>query len=215
MSILDKVKGAGYSRENTKNETLELTRKVFRDKIKGDFVECGIAQGVQIAIMASVNQQQNNQRKIYGYDSFEGIPFATKKDTQQPGSNEFKPKKPGDHLMSSGISIHSLDEVTRTLSIWGLHLEQFKFMEGWFEETVPRHNIGKICLLRLDGDLYESTKVCLEHLYPKLVKGGILIIDDWVLKGCRLACDEYFGDYKGLKPLKDINLNEPMNFIKL
>ncbi len=65
--------------------------------------------------------------------------------------------------------------------------------EGWFEDTVPAAQIGQIALLRLDGDLYESTKVCVQHLFPKLSVGGWCIVDDWNLDGCRAAIAETVG----------------------
>ena len=73
---------------------------------------------------------------------------------------------------------------------WGL--KNFSLIKGWFQDTVPTWEERPIAVLRLDGDLYESTKICLEYLYPMLSKGGILIIDDWDLSGCVQAFDEYF-----------------------
>jgi O-methyltransferase len=72
---------------------------------------------------------------------------------------------------------------------------------GWFQETLPkaRNLIGEISLLRLDGDLYESTLVCLRNLYPSVVRGGFVIIDDYGLKGCRMACEFYFEEI-GINP---------------
>jgi len=220
MSIIDKVRGFGYANEKTKEETLNLTRLIFTNDIKGDFVECGVAQGVQIAIMESVNNQQKKPRTVWAFDSFEGIPLATDKDDQQPGVGHFsgglKPVKKGEHLVSSGITVHSLDNVKMMLSSWVGVIDNFKFVKGWFEETVKDSEVKKIALLRLDGDLYESTIVCLKHLYPKLQKGGYLIIDDWGLKGCRVACDEYFKEYKGLERLNPEGGDSlPANFKKL
>lgn len=65
-------------------------------------------------------------------------------------------------------------------------------IKGWFENTVIHYKAGPISYLRLDGDMYSATKVCLEHLYPHLVSGGVLEIDDYALTGCRKAVDEYF-----------------------
>ena len=219
MSIIEKIRGFGYSTEKTKQDTLDITRIIFRDNIKGDFVECGVAQGVQVAIMESVNNQQKEPRKVWCFDSFEGIPMATNKDDQQCGIGYFsdgvvKPVKKGDHLISSGITVHTLTQVQFMLSNWIGKLDNFIFVKGWFENTVPECEVKDIALLRLNGDLYESTIVCLEHLFPKVVEGGYVIIDDWGLAGCRLACDEYFKDYKNVLIFGDVDSNEPILFQK-
>ena len=220
MGIIQRVVGSGYATDNTKLETLDYTRKVFKENIKGDFVECGVAQGVQIAIMESVNGQQKKPRKVWAFDSFEGIPLATAKDDLQPGigyfkDNTAKPVKKGKHLVSSGITVHSLISVKDGLQRWVGGLGNFIFVKGWFENTVPNCDVEEIALLRLDGDLYESTIVCLKHLFPKVSKGGYLIIDDWGLPGCRKACDEYFKDYKSVKAIGRLDYSEPMTFKKL
>lgn len=220
MGIINKTNGFGYSTIKTKNETLDLSRKVFDLKIKGDFVECGVASGVQIAIMEDVNSRQKIPRKVWAFDSYEGIPLATSKDDQQPGVGYFNngtasPTKKGNHLKSSGITVHKLDDVKKMLKGWVGGLDNIVFVKGWFEKTVPDSNIKDICLLRLDGDLYESTYVCLENLFPKITKNGYLIIDDWGLPGCRKACDDYFNDYKSIVPLGDMDSKLPMNFVKL
>ena len=82
------------------------------------------------------------------------------------------------------------------MSRWGVRDRRLVYREGWFQHTVGLDRPPRIALLRLDGDLYESTKVCLEALYPVLMPGGALIIDDYPLPGCRQAVDEYFDDRK-------------------
>ena len=73
-------------------------------------------------------------------------------------------------------------------------MENIYSYKGWFEDTVPAFAdyCEDISILRLDGDLYNSTYVCLKYLYPKVIKGGLVIIDDWALPGCRSAVDDYF-----------------------
>lgn len=207
--MIEKLKNWGYCTQKTKQETIDMTKLV--KNVDGDLVECGVAQGVQLALMYSAD----NTKKIWGFDSFEGIPHATHPLETQPAIGKVEPKKVGEHLQSTGVSSHSLENVKNDLKRWGVDIEKIEFVKGWFENTMPKNKVKKISLLRLDGDMYMSTKVCLEHLFPKLQTGGVLIIDDWHLAGCRIACDEYFGDYSGLKPLKQMDTNEPMNFIKL
>ena len=89
--------------------------------------------------------------------------------------------------------MHGEDGVKNNLINWGLTLAGTCFVKGWFQDTVPKNNHGPIAILRLDGDLYASTKICLEHLYKKVVPGGFIIIDDYGLAGCKKAVDEFMG----------------------
>jgi len=73
---------------------------------------------------------------------------------------------------------------------WCIDPEILVYHPGWFADTIPTAEIGEIALLRLDGDLYESTRICVEHLYPKLSVGGWVIVDDWNLDGARKAVQE-------------------------
>jgi hypothetical protein len=114
-------------------------------------------------------------RTIHAFDSFEGIPAAGVEDGEQGKKIEFK----------SVCSLEKVKEYMKSFKVDGI-----VYHKGWFKDTVPEYE-GKIALLRLDGDLYSSTKVCMEHLYPKLVKGGFLIVDDYNLEGCRKAIDEF------------------------
>jgi hypothetical protein len=86
----------------------------------------------------------------------------------------------------------SLEEVKKNFERFGLLDEQVKFLKGWFSETLPTAPIGKLALLRLDGDLYESTRDALVNLYDKISTGGYIIIDDYnSWKGCHVAVDEF------------------------
>lgn len=76
---------------------------------------------------------------------------------------------------------------------WGVPEDFLVWHPGWFQDTVPGANIDQIALLRLDGDLYESTLVCLQHLYPRVVSGGWVIVDDYGLPGCREAVNQFLG----------------------
>lgn len=80
-----------------------------------------------------------------------------------------------------------------------------RFLKGWFKDTLPRAPIQKLAVLRLDGELYESTVGSLTHLFPKLSVGGYIIIDDYFLKGCREAVHD-FRDKHGIDdPINDID----------
>lgn len=100
----------------------------------------------------------------------------------------------------SGVSAVSEEDVRKNMAMWCVDTHGMMFHKGWFQNTVPAAVVaGKIprgiAILRLDGDLYESTRVCLEHLHPLVVKGGYVIIDDYALTGCRKAVTEYLGQH--------------------
>jgi O-methyltransferase len=86
----------------------------------------------------------------------------------------------------------SLDEVRANFARYGLLDEQVRFLPGWFRDTLPGAPIERISVLRLDGDMYESTWVALEALYPKLARGGYVVVDDYLnIAACRAAVDDF------------------------
>jgi len=167
-------------------ETIELSYQCVKDcidrEIEGDVVECGVACGNNFAAMCFAG------RHGVGFDSFEGIPWAGEFDDCQPGFTERPTVMNG---KSSGMTAHTLEDSTANMIRWGI--SDYEFVKGWFSDTIPDQKYtSKIAVLRLDGDLYESTFIPLVHLYPLLSKGGILIIDDWNLAGCKMAFKHYF-----------------------
>jgi hypothetical protein len=161
----------------------------------GVYVECGVAAGAQIIAMAAGAPNKT----IYAFDSFEGIPLASNKDDQAPGLHFFTKTEqaalpnPGEQvLVSSGATSVSIESFKEHCFNSGVGTRNIKPVRGWFEETVQNFNRDKIAILRLDGDLYNSTYVCLKYLYPKLIDGGVCIIDDAALPGCWNAVIDYF-----------------------
>jgi hypothetical protein len=193
------VSKAALCRLETLQNTYDLARRCLEEHIPGDFVECGVYAGAQPAMMWRACYDTKKFRQIHLYDSFEGIPIAGPNDRMQPGIGAIPEEEKTGELRSSGVSVCSLPAVQNHLRSWGVDLARTSFYPGWFQSTVPQAPMAKIALLRLDGDLYESTKVCLEHLYPKLSVGGFCVADDYQLPGCRDACQEYF-DAQGLTP---------------
>jgi hypothetical protein len=193
---------AAYSTRETIENTKYFANQVLEDRIPGAIVECGVAAGAQIAAMQERNLLFAEPRWIYGFDSFEGIPLASVEDDQQPGIPGPKPDirytDKRELLKSSGITVHSKEQVLLNMKQWfPSNWQNIILVKGWFQDTLRPYKtvfqqLGGIALLRLDGDLYESTKVSLEELFPHLNVGGVLIIDDWELTGCRRACEEYF-----------------------
>lgn len=186
------AKQIAYSSEETLMFSYECAVKM--KDTEGVYVECGVAAGAQIIAMA----EGAPNKIIHAFDSFEGIPLPSNKDNQMPGIKNLtkeeikKLPNPGEQILeSSGATVVSLENFNKNISIVE-NPENIISHKGWFENTVEKCDIDKISILRLDGDLYNSTIVCLKHLFPKVIKGGIVIIDDWELLGCKTACNDYF-----------------------
>ena len=193
-SIVEKVKYSGLVPMPVYYNTLEATLYVLDMDIPGDFVECGVFAGAQVGVMAlaSAGHRNARDRKFHLFDSFEGIPEAGPRDNEQPGIGPLPGGGEG-RLVTSGVSACSVEQVQGHMERWGVDGSRLVYWEGWFQDTVKDWPCDKpISLLRLDGDLYESTMVCLEHLYPRLSRGGICIADDCTLKGCAEAMRDYF-----------------------
>lgn len=184
---LDQVATIAYSNHATIYNTYELALQA--NHLDGCFVECGVGAGAQLMAMALTYTKKD----IIAFDSFEGIPLACEHDDSQPGIGSFTPVK--NRLVSSGITVHSVENVLSNFEMMKVSASNLKLIRGWFQNTLPKFQPVPIALLRLDGDLYESTKVCLEYLYPMVTIGGIVIIDDWALGGCQKAVREYFGHH--------------------
>lgn len=213
---------AAYSFPQTVQHSYDMAMKVVGEGIEGDLVECGVAAGSQIAAfqLALIETEENTRRKIWAFDSFEGIPLAGEFDTEQPGIGEIKTDKFApleQRLVSSGITAHSLESVINNFNGWGLPVSNIEFVKGWFQHTIEptAENMGRIAILRLDGDLHESTLVCLQHLYKKVSRGGVVIIDDYALAGCQAAVKQYFKSIKkGLPEMIPVDGQGVVYFIK-
>ena len=189
-------------------QTIELTHLCCLDVIKrgieGVFVECGVAAGNNFAAMCLAG------RHGYGFDSFEGIPWAGPNDLEQPGIGEKDKSKEG-ILESSGVTVHSMDNVIKDMVKYGI--TNYSLIKGWFIHTTPSFNLP-ISVLRLDGDLYSSTMECLDNLWDLLSEGGILIIDDYQLAGCKMAFDDFFEKRYGRHYRPELLLNDGVTYWK-
>lgn len=181
--------------------TLSAVKYIVNNKIPGDFIECGVWQGGNSMIMAKtlMNLGEYN-RNIYLFDTFEGMTSPTGVDIDINGSNAEKLLKAAEKKESNNIwCLASLVNVKENMSSTGYPFERFHFIQGDVLETLTKSsNIPQsISLLRLDTDWYESTKMELEILFPRLVVGGICIIDDYGhWKGARKAVDEFLAIHK-------------------
>lgn len=175
----------------TVRASFALARYIGLRHIQGDVVECGVFAGGQVIAMHRGLQSAAALRSMHLFDSFQGIPHAGPHDTDNIDGTLFSHGQDG-ALVTSGISSCSEEAVRSHLTRCGVPLSETHFWPGWFQDTVPKamHEIEKIALLRLDGDLYESTRACWP-LLEKVEAGGIVIVDDYALAGCRKAILEY------------------------
>jgi len=167
--------------------------RLLRDGVPGSFVECGVWRGGSSAIMGLAMRHAGQKRDLHLFDSFEGLPEPTQKDGEV--AKAYSGGRASGDLKSVDQCKAGLDEVqTLLLGRLGLDPALVHFHVGWFQKTLPAKaaGLGPIALLRLDGDWYESTRLCLEHLYPLVVPGGMVVLDDYFdWEGCKLATDEY------------------------
>lgn len=177
--------------------TLAASKYVAENDIAGDFVECGVWRGGNAIIASEVFRRYSQNRKVFLYDTFAGMTRPTNEDLalsdNQPAIFEYTDKNRSTHNEWCFASIH---EVKQNFSKHSVLTEKVIFVEGPVEATLNEEGRAipdEICLLRLDTDWYESTKIELEILYPRLSIGGILIIDDYGFwSGSKKATDEYF-----------------------
>ena len=156
---------------------------VLANQVPGDFIETGVWRGGSVIFMRAVLQAYDvTDRRIWAADSFEGMPAP-------------KNAEDGADLSQSDFLNVSLDQVKENFSRFGLLDGQVEFLKGWFCDSLPQAPIGKLAILRLDGDMYSSTMDALTHLYHKVSKGGYVIVDDYhSWPSCRRAVTEFLAD---------------------
>jgi hypothetical protein len=161
----------------------QCVESVIADGIPGDLIEAGVWRGgVPILMRAILRAHGADDRAVWLADSFEGLP---------PPSPEQYPADAASKAHLFGFLAVSLEEVRRNFERYGMLDEQVRFVKGWFRDTLPGLRGHRWSVVRLDGDLYESTMVALESLYPSLSVGGYVIVDDYCLLTCKHAVHEY------------------------
>jgi O-methyltransferase len=203
---------------------------VYCDKnnIEGDFVECGVWKGGATGMMALATLKYGTSRRhLHLFDAFQEICQPDEEHDDKEIVDEVKKlvrTKQFDEDLKPLTGVYDQFGGPGTLSENKKLLEQvigypaghLHYHVGWFQDTVPADapGISKIAILRLDGDWYQSTKVCLDHLYDKVVTNGIVIIDDYGYNtGCKKAVDEFLAAKKAFPILNYIN-NTCRYFIK-
>jgi hypothetical protein len=148
--------------------------QVIKDKVEGDVIECGVWRGGACIWMKAILDSYEELRNVYVADSFNGFPKP-----------KYKCDADFDFLQKHDLKV-PVEVVKNNFKKYGLLDNRVKFIEGYFSETLPKFD-GKLALLRVDGDLYESTVDILNNLYDKVSVGGYIIIDDYQLGQCELA----------------------------
>lgn len=161
-----------------------LTERVLFERVPGDFIETGVWRGgACIYLRAILEAYGVKSRRIWAADSFAGLP---------PPDEAAYPADVGDKFHTYEELAVSLEQVKRNFERYGLLDEQVVFLKGWFKDTLPDAPIGPLAILRMDGDMYESTMDALINLYDRVSPGGFVIVDDYrVVEGCRKAIDEF------------------------
>jgi hypothetical protein len=177
---------------------IEAVKYISRNKIPGAIVECGVWKGgSMMAAAEALRLQDDTTRKLFLYDTFEGM--STPGDLDKTWAGEAASGLLGsdaDKEKNLLWCYSTLETVQQGMKAIGYPEEQIHYVRGKVEDTIPATVPGEIALLRLDTDWYESTRHELLHLFPLLSKGGVLILDDYGhWQGARKAVDEYFDQH--------------------
>jgi hypothetical protein len=175
----------------------ELTERVLQERVTGDLIETGVWRGGACIMMRAILAAYGEtDRRVFVADSFEGLP--------KPDPAKY-PVDAGDtHHAFPALAV-SLEEVKRNFERYGLLDEQVVFMKGWFSETLRKAPVEHLAILRLDGDMYESTAQALESLYDRLSPGGYCIIDDGNVPNCKAAVADFRAARSVREPIQDID----------
>jgi hypothetical protein len=192
LTVADRVQGKDWPTEaETMVGLLRLNSlqacivNVLENDIPGDVVETGVWRGGASIFMRAVLKAYGDcGRRVWLADSFQGLPHP---------DTVLYPRDAGDrHHQLSGYLAVPLEEVQTNFQRYGLLDEQVCFLPGWFKDTLPGAPIERIAVLRLDGDMYESTMQALEYLYHRVSAGGYVIVDDFgALPNCRGAVEDF------------------------
>ncbi len=174
-----------------------IVQAVNAADLPGDIVECGVWRGGSAAMMARANLEDRNrcaERRIWLFDSFQGLPPPGKKDGEMERKNYFE-----------GWNRGSTSDVRRAFDTVGVPLDGVEIVPGWFNVTLGRAPVDRIAVLHIDADWYDSTKLVLDALYDKVIPGGFIILNDYgAWPGCNRALADFFQE----RALGDIRLHQ-------
>ena len=155
---------------------------VIKNGVAGDFIETGVWRGGSVIFMQGMLKAFQENRRVFVADSFQGVP---------PPNVEKYPIDKASTLHEVELLKVTKEQVERNFQLYNLLDSNVVFLEGWFKDTLNTDLITELAILRLDGDLYESTIDSLNALYHKLSRGGYIIIDDYKHPACRAAVTEF------------------------
>ncbi|MDX3375319.1 macrocin O-methyltransferase [Streptomyces sp. ME02-6991-2A] len=190
--IIRAVKPYSMTSPERLNAFILATRYIARHNIPGDIVECGVWRGGSMQACArTLLSVGEDERELYLFDTYEGMTPPTAEDLRRDG-------RPAQELLDAQgkdrpiWAVASLEDVQAGFENVPYPKERVHYVQGRVEDTVPEQAPEQIAILRLDTDWYASTKHELEHLYSRLVSGGVLLIDDYgYWQGSRQAVDEF------------------------
>jgi O-methyltransferase len=166
----------------------DCIEEVLRHDVRGDFIETGVWRGgAAIFMRGALAAYGDHERLVWAADSFTGLPPPSETRYPQDEREAFWAEE-------SWLAV-PLDVVKRNFERYGLLDDRVRFLVGWFHETLASAEIGRLSIIRLDGDMYGSTMDGLRFLYPKLSPGGYVIVDDYWLPNCRAAVDDYRAEH--------------------
>ncbi|WP_299123557.1 TylF/MycF/NovP-related O-methyltransferase [uncultured Winogradskyella sp.] len=193
LDIIGKVKGFTMTSAERVVSLIRAVNYIELNNIGGSIIECGVWKGG--SIMAALLALKEKNRDVYLYDTFEGMSEPTDQDKSYKDESAKKAYINKDEYWKRIECFSTLDEVKNNIYSIDYPKNKIKFIQGKVEDTIPNIIPEKIAILRLDTDWYESTMHEMIHLFPRLVAGGVIIIDDYGhWKGCRKAIDEYIND---------------------
>ncbi|MDH2391136.1 TylF/MycF/NovP-related O-methyltransferase [Streptomyces sp. HNM0663] len=174
------------------NALIHSVRYVAQHRIPGDVVECGVWRGgSMMAVARTLLEADDTSRHLHLYDTFEGMSEPSDHDRRHDGRSaaEMLAASP----RSSGVWAYaSLEDVQQAMGKTDYPTELIHYHRGKVEDTIPKHVPDRISVLRLDTDWFESTRHELAHLWPRLVPGGVLLLDDYGWwEGARRAVDQW------------------------
>jgi|SRR3989338_2773159 len=171
--------------------------------VPGDFIETGAWRGGACIVAKSIYNDLKTDKKVFVADSFEGLP--------PPNIEKYPDDIKDTHYLDQNMKA-SLEDVQESFKKFNLLDDNIIFLKGWFKDTLPKAPIEKISILRLDGDMYESTIDALKNLYYKLSIGGYCIIDDYYHLACRHAIYDFRLAHNIKEKIKKVD-DDPRNEI--
>ena len=175
----------------------QCVRDVITSGVPGDFIETGVWRGGTCIFMRALLKAYGvTDHMVWVADSFQGLPRA----------EPHRVTDVQDALCDQPRLAVPLDQVKANFARYDMLDGQVQFLPGWFKDTLPTAPVDRLAILRLDGDMYDSTMVALQSLYPKLSVGGYVIVDDYhAVRGCKEAVDDFRVEHKITDELRSVD----------